>query len=160
MSTGLCGSEPYIAPEQFLGKRELYFPDACVVSKLTLRHPLAYDARLVDVWACGIVYYCLHFQEIPWRVAQPADTLYAAYASACSSTNAEKSSCPPTINNLNPRACRPLIRKMLEPDPKKRWSVEDVVKHAWVEGLDVCYTSDQPRHIHVAANAIAQAQVK
>ena len=22
MSTGLCGSEPYIAPEQFLGKRE------------------------------------------------------------------------------------------------------------------------------------------
>lgn len=23
MSTGLCGSEPYIAPEQFLGKRKL-----------------------------------------------------------------------------------------------------------------------------------------
>jgi serine/threonine protein kinase len=22
MSTGLCGSEPYIAPEQFLGKRK------------------------------------------------------------------------------------------------------------------------------------------
>ncbi|KIO01677.1 hypothetical protein M404DRAFT_149474, partial [Pisolithus tinctorius Marx 270] len=31
MSTGLCGSEPYIAPEQFLGK--------------------PYDARLVDIWA-------------------------------------------------------------------------------------------------------------
>jgi serine/threonine protein kinase len=25
MSTGLCGSEPYIAPEQFLGKRESLF---------------------------------------------------------------------------------------------------------------------------------------
>ena len=23
MSSGLCGSEPYIAPEQFLGKRKL-----------------------------------------------------------------------------------------------------------------------------------------
>jgi protein-serine/threonine kinase len=146
MSTG-CSSESYIAPEQFLGKRKLYVLDTYAISRLTLRRPLAYDARLVDVWAFGITYYCLHFQEIPWRVAQPADTLDAACASARSSTNAEKSSCPLTIKNLNPRACRPLIRKMLEPDPKKRWVVEDVVKHAWGESLDVCYTSEQPRHI-------------
>ncbi|KAJ7846706.1 hypothetical protein B0H14DRAFT_3454197 [Mycena olivaceomarginata] len=40
MSTGPYGSEPYIAPEQFLGK--------------------PYDERLVDIWTCGIVCYCLH----------------------------------------------------------------------------------------------------
>ncbi|KAJ7793044.1 hypothetical protein B0H14DRAFT_3498578 [Mycena olivaceomarginata] len=40
MSTGPYGSEPYIAPEQFLGK--------------------PYDKRLVDIWACGIMCYCLH----------------------------------------------------------------------------------------------------
>lgn len=119
---------------------------------------VAYDARLVDVWACGIVYYCLHFQEIPWRAAQQTDQLYAAYASACASTNAEKSNCPPTINNLSPRACRPLIRKMLEPEPKKRSTIEDIVAHSWVESLDVCYSSASPKHIHVNATALAQAQ--
>lgn len=137
MSTGLCGSEPYIAPEQFLGK--------------------SYDARLVDVWACGIVYYCLHFQELPWRAAQTSDPLYASYATACASTKVEQSSCPPTINNLSPRACRSLIRKMLDPDPKLRNSIEDVMKHAWVQGIEVCHSVEKPTHVHVNARALAQA---
>ena len=58
---------------------------------------LAYDARLVDIWACGIVYYCLLFQELPWRVAQQSDALYAAYVQACA---AVPTVTPPTINNL------------------------------------------------------------
>lgn len=139
MSTGLCGSEPYIAPEQFLGK--------------------PYDARLVDLWACGIVYYCLHFQELPWTVAQPTDQLFASYTAACQSTSAAQSSCPPTINNLSPRACRPVIRKMLEPNPKLRWSIEEITSHSWVESIAVCHTSPKPTHVHVHAQALAQAQV-
>ena len=135
MSTGLCGSEPYIAPEQFLGK--------------------PYDARLVDIWACGIVYYCLHFQELPWRAAQPAtDSLYSAYAAACANPNATVSACPPTINNLSPRACRPVIRKMLEPDPRHRATIEEVVAHAWVKGIEVCTEVAEPKHIHVSAKAM------
>jgi protein-serine/threonine kinase len=138
MSTGLCGSEPYIAPEQFLGK--------------------PYDARLVDIWACGIVYYCLHFQELPWRAAQSSDALYAAYAAACSSQQPAQSACPPTINNLSPRACRPLIRKMLEPDPKLRSSIEDVIKHPWVVSVEVCHMVPKPSHVHVHARSLAIAQ--
>jgi protein-serine/threonine kinase len=157
MSTGLCGSEPYIAPEQFLGKRMCLL---CRVLEYPLTCPSAYDARLVDVWACGIVYYCLHFQEIPWRVAQQSDALYAAYAQACASTNTDKAGCPPTINNLSPRACRPVLRKMLEPDPKKRWTIDEVTQHAWVESLETCYDKDKPGHIHVNTTAIAQQQGK
>ncbi|KAK7688063.1 hypothetical protein QCA50_008433 [Cerrena zonata] len=138
MSTGLCGSEPYIAPEQFIGK--------------------PYDARLVDIWACGVVYYCLHFQELPWTVAQPTDQLFAAYVSACQSPSAAQSACPPTINNLSPRACRPLIRKMLEPNPKMRASIEETIKHSWIESIDVCHSSPKPAHVHVYAQAMAQAQ--
>ncbi|KAJ6569361.1 kinase-like domain-containing protein [Mycena capillaripes] len=193
MSTGLCGSEPYIAPEQFLGK--------------------PYDARLVDIWACGIVYYCLHFQELPWRAAQPSDQLYAAYAaaaaatppppltaapplppassnghtpaaSAASSTTAFNGSAstggasttatitvdrdrhgtnstftfPPTISNLSPRACRPLIRKMLEPDPKLRAPIEEVLGCAWVRGVEVCWeVGEKAKHVHVNARAMAGA---
>ncbi|KAH9921351.1 kinase-like domain-containing protein, partial [Fomitopsis serialis] len=136
MSTGLCGSEPYIAPEQFLGK--------------------PYDARLVDIWACGVVYYCLHFQELPWTVAQSTDHLFAAYASACQT----QSSCPPTINNLSPRACRPVIRRMLEPNPKMRALIDELVGHSWVQSIDVCHLSPKPSHVHVNAQAMAQAQVQ
>ncbi|KAF5312669.1 hypothetical protein D9619_003632 [Psilocybe cf. subviscida] len=135
MSTGLCGSEPYIAPEQFLGK--------------------PYDARLVDIWACGIVYYCLHFQELPWRAAQPAsDPLYSAYATACASTNTAVSACPPTINNLNPRACRSLMRRMLEPDPRQRATIEEIVAHAWIQTIEVCHEVEEAKHVHVSARAM------
>jgi serine/threonine protein kinase len=139
MSTGLCGSEPYIAPEQFIGK--------------------PYDARLVDIWACGIVYYCLHFQEMPWRVAQQSDPLYATYSQACASSNAEKAACPPTIALLSPRQCRPLIRKMLEPDPRQRLTIEDIMRNSWLESVEVCYLAPKATHIHVNAQAMAQAQV-
>jgi len=141
MSTGLCGSEPYIAPEQFLGK--------------------PYDARLVDIWACGIVYYCLHFQELPWRVAQTSDQLYAAYASACQATpvtSAANTAFPPTINNLNPRPCRSLMRKMLEPDPKGRSPIEEVIKHPWIQSIEVCHMVESPKHVHVNARSLAEAQ--
>ncbi|KAJ7909509.1 kinase-like domain-containing protein [Mycena leptocephala] len=142
MSTGLCGSEPYIAPEQFLGK--------------------PYDARLVDIWACGIVYYCLHFQELPWRAAQPSDQLYAAYAAAAAATPPPPLTAapalvfPPTISNLSPRACRPLIRKMLEPDPKLRSSIEEVLGCVWVRGVEVCWeVGERAKHVHVNARAMA-----
>ncbi|KIM81745.1 hypothetical protein PILCRDRAFT_821096 [Piloderma croceum F 1598] len=142
MSTGLCGSEPYIAPEQFLGK--------------------PYDARLVDIWACGIVYYCLHFQELPWRVAQNTDQLYGSYASACHAApaaSAAPGSFPPTINNLNPRACRSLMRKMLDPDPKLRSPIEEVMKHSWMQSIEVCHMVAKPSHVHVHARSLAEGQV-
>ncbi|KAF8627281.1 hypothetical protein AX17_006326 [Amanita inopinata Kibby_2008] len=170
MSSGLCGSEPYIAPEQFLGKRKtgsLTFlkrnqgelttcPD--IFNFMRWWNGSAYDARLVDIWACGIVYYCLHFQELPWRAAQPvSDTLYAAYAQACSNPLPAISSCPTTINNLSPRVCRSLIRRMLEPDPRQRCTIEEAAKHSWIREIEVCYEVDHPRHVHVSARAMANA---
>ncbi|KAF8439405.1 kinase-like domain-containing protein [Boletus edulis BED1] len=142
MSTGLCGSEPYIAPEQFLGK--------------------PYDARLVDIWACGVVYYCLHFQEMPWRVAQMTDALYASYATACALPIKEKEKdpvYPPTVHNLSPRACRSLVRKMLEPDPSHRLTIEEVIIHPWIRDIQVCHAVDKPTHVHAHAMQQAQAQL-
>ena len=120
----------------------------------------AYYAPLVDIWACGIVYYCLHFQELPWRAAQLTEKLYAAYATACASPHHAVSSCPPTINNLNPRACRSLIRKMLEPDPAHRSSIEDVMAHAWIQSIEVCHDVAEPKHVHVSATAMGMAYLK
>jgi len=138
MSSGLCGSEPYIAPEQFLGK--------------------PYDARLVDIWAVGIVYYCLHFQELPWRVAQASDGLYSAYASACA--NPQQSATPSTINNLNPRSCRSLIRRMLEPNPKQRALIDECTSHSWAQTIEVCHMVSKPSHKHVYAESLTRSAMR
>lgn len=155
MSTGLCGSEPYIAPEQFIQKSMCY-SHLTIPSLRTHLSCLAYDARLVDIWACGIVYYCLHFQELPWRVAQPSDPLYAAYTAACITTSSAVT-CPATINNLSPRACRSLLRKMLDPDPKTRCLIEDAVAHNWIQGVEICTEVQSPSHVHVHAREVLQA---
>ena len=38
---------------------------------------------------------------------------------------------------------------MLEPDPKQRVLIEDVVKHAWVQSIEVCTVGKPVKHVHV-----------
>jgi hypothetical protein len=52
------------------------------------------------------------------------------------------------------------MRKMLEPDPKARALIEEVVKHAWVQNIEVCYLVPKPTHVHVHARSLAEAQVQ
>ena len=146
----------------------------------------SYDARLVDVWACGIVFYCLHFQELPWGVAQPSDALYATYVAECTSaaesianvplpaasaqppsehTQREgraKAKAPPyptAIQNLSPRACMPILRRILEPEPDHRVLVEDVLRDPWVLSIEVCTDPNvPPKHTHPLAVQTAQQQ--
>ncbi|KAF8334052.1 kinase-like domain-containing protein [Cantharellus anzutake] len=145
MSTGLCGSEPYIAPEQFS------------------RQP--YDARLVDIWAAGVVYYCLLFQELPWRVAQTSDSFFAAYKAACEGTPWRGPPAPPpqifptTISNSSPRAARPLLRRMLEPDPTYRCTIQEVLDHPWMKCIEVCTLVEKPSHQHTNLRAILNQAV-
>ena len=50
MTAGLCGSAPYIAPEEYLDKE--------------------FDPRAVDVWACGVIYMAMRTGRHLWRVAK------------------------------------------------------------------------------------------
>ncbi|KAI8073863.1 kinase-like domain-containing protein [Gongronella butleri] len=52
-SKGLVGSEPYIAPEEFLVDE--------------------YDARKVDIWSCGIIYMAMRTGSHLWHVAKHGD---------------------------------------------------------------------------------------
>ncbi|WFD29864.1 hypothetical protein MSPP1_000878 [Malassezia sp. CBS 17886] len=106
-SKGLCGSEPYIAPEQFEQKE--------------------YDARLVDIWAAAVVFYCMQCQELPWRVAKMSDSTFQDFVHAYLNTPV-----PSPLPNLSPRECRPLIKKMLCPDPKMRIMTEEILKDPWL----------------------------
>ena len=92
---------------------------------------------------------------MPWRVAQMTDSMYAAYANACNSTNAATAATPPTIANLSPKLCRTLIRAMLEPNPKLRWTTEQIMAHPWIEGIEICHVMEKPKHVHVNVRSIA-----
>ncbi|CAO1619799.1 unnamed protein product [Jaminaea pallidilutea] len=122
-SKGLCGSEPYIAPEQFEAKE--------------------YDARLVDVWAAAIVFYCMQFQELPWRVAKMSDPTFKEFVHSYHGSPA-----PSPLSNLSPRDCRPLLKKMLCPDPKGRWGLDEILKDPWLQKVQLCDNGVSPDHKH------------
>jgi protein-serine/threonine kinase len=47
---------------------------------------------------------------------------------------------------------------MLEPKPEYRVTIEEVLKHPWVQSIDVCTLPGVvPKHIHPAAIAAAAA---
>lgn len=60
LTAGLCGSAPYIAPEEYTEKE--------------------FDPRAVDVWACGVIYMAMRTGRHLWRVAKPdEDEFYESY---------------------------------------------------------------------------------
>lgn len=60
MVTGICGTAPYIAPEEYIDKE--------------------FDARAVDVWATGVIYMAMRTGRHLWRVAiKEEDEFYERY---------------------------------------------------------------------------------
>ncbi len=60
MTAGLCGSAPYIAPEEYSAGE--------------------FDPRAVDVWACGVIYMAMRTGRHLWRVARKdEDEFYERY---------------------------------------------------------------------------------
>jgi protein-serine/threonine kinase len=60
MTAGLCGSAPYIAPEEYSGGE--------------------FDPRAVDIWACGVIYMAMRTGRHLWRLAQKdEDEFYQRY---------------------------------------------------------------------------------
>lgn len=53
MVAGLCGSAPYIAPEEYVDQE--------------------FDPRAVDVWACGVIYMAMRTGRHLWRLAKKDD---------------------------------------------------------------------------------------
>jgi protein-serine/threonine kinase len=110
-SKGLCGSEPYIAPEEFTGRE--------------------YDGRMVDVWACGIVYYAMYFQSIPFRQANRSDPNYLGFLER------RKTGAFEPFLRL-PEGCRQLMYRILEPDASRRLTIEQILDDPWVKSIEIC----------------------
>ncbi|KAJ1786976.1 serine/threonine protein kinase [Coemansia sp. RSA 1935] len=107
MSTGVCGSDPYIAPEVLA--REWY------------------SAACADVWALGIVFFAMQNLQFPWAVAHEArDSGFKAFVRS-----------PQTFIEkwFASDGARGVMSRVLSVDPSQRASVSDVIHSSWFLSL-------------------------
>ncbi|KAK6344817.1 Chk1 protein kinase [Orbilia javanica] len=103
-STQLVGSPPYVAPEVSEGK--------------------GYIGDQVDVWSCGVVLFVLLTGNTPWDEPTSRSPEYVQYKST--GGNATYDPWP----QIKP-AVRPLIQGMMEIDPAKRYTIDQIKSHPW-----------------------------
>ncbi|RKF56473.1 Serine/threonine-protein kinase hal4 [Erysiphe neolycopersici] len=119
MVTGLCGSAPYIAPEEYTDKE--------------------FDARAVDVWATGVIYMAMRTGRHLWRVAKKEDDeFYERYLQGrCD----EEGYAP--IEALHRARCRNVIYSILDPNPSRRITASQVLKSEWGREIKLCRAGEE-----------------
>ncbi|RCI10098.1 hypothetical protein L249_8477 [Ophiocordyceps polyrhachis-furcata BCC 54312] len=119
MVSGLCGSAPYIAPEEYTDKE--------------------FDARAVDVWACGVIYMAMRTGRHLWRVAKKDDDEF--YARYLEGRRDEEGYAP--IESLHRARCRNVIYSVLDPHPTRRLTAAQVLKSEWVREIKLCKAGEE-----------------
>ncbi|KAJ2959538.1 hypothetical protein NQZ79_g5004 [Umbelopsis isabellina] len=180
-STGICGSEPYIAPEQF-GKGE-------------------FDPRLVDIWSCAVIYMAMRTGKHLWHVARPDDQHYERYLMfrslvdeerdkarrmrslhrTCTTDEERKAEAERTEKERNEGilkaretirrkakeggydvleglefGAKKLIYRMLDPKPSKRLYAADILKNEWFESIWCCQRTDEQQTVTSLKPACAE----
>ncbi|QLL32132.1 hypothetical protein HG536_0C03000 [Torulaspora globosa] len=113
LSGGVCGSSPYIAPEEYSHEE--------------------FDPRPVDIWSCGVIYMAMRTGRQLWRVAQKDDEFFAKYLRG----RKEKGGYEP-IENLKRARCRNVIYSMLDPVPHRRISGKQILNSEWGREIKCC----------------------
>ncbi|KAM0636897.1 hypothetical protein ACHAO3_001616, partial [Verticillium nonalfalfae] len=137
MVSGLCGSAPYIAPEEYVDKE--------------------FDARAVDVWACGVIYMAMRTGRHLWRVARkdqdefydrylagrrdeegygPIESLHRVSTPVQTGCNCLSLTCPKA-------RCRNVIYSILDPNPTRRITASQVLKSEWGREITLCKAGEE-----------------
>ncbi|KAL6871388.1 kinase-like protein [Trichoderma novae-zelandiae] len=141
-SPGLCGSEPYIAPE-------------------VLQKKGAYDPRALDVWSAAIVMIYMTFGGAIWSRAEAGNLHYDKLVAGwkkwnkkhegeenATITDTDYPYCQALDIGVNPPALRRILLQMLNPDPNSRISIYEVITNRWVKNVECCQLEsyDDPKH--------------
>lgn len=119
MVSGLCGSAPYIAPEEYVARE--------------------FDARAVDVWACGVIYMAMRTGRHLWRVAKKGeDEFYTRYLEG---RRGEEGYGP--IEVLHRARCRNVIYSILDPNPSRRLTASQILRSEWVREIKLCKAGEE-----------------
>jgi protein-serine/threonine kinase len=138
MVSGLCGSAPYIAPEEYIDRE--------------------FDARAVDIWACGVIYMAMRTGRHLWRLAKKDDDeFYERYLEGrrdeegygpieslhrVSPTPYRLTACS-TLTQLAKARCRNVIYSILDPNPSRRITASQVLKSEWGREIKLCKAGEE-----------------
>ena len=113
LSEGICGSSPYIAPEEYTKE--------------------SFDPRPVDVWSCGVIYMAMRTGRQLWGTAQKDDQFFAKYFSDRKGKHGYE-----PIENLKRARCRNVIYSMLDPCTYRRITTKQILNSEWVREIKCC----------------------
>lgn len=128
---GICGSEPYIAPE-------------------VLKKKDKYDPRALDVWSSAIVMIYLTFGGAIWSRAERGNMHYDKLTEGWTRWYNKHTECDPCITDtdypkcyaldvgVTPPALRRLLLQMLNPEPTKRIGIDEVINNRWMKNVECC----------------------
>ncbi|KAJ3061053.1 serine/threonine-protein kinase HAL4/sat4 [Podochytrium sp. JEL0797] len=123
---GEVGSGPYMAPESFSGQ--------------------PYAAELMDIWSCGIIYYVMYFNSIPWMSSRPNDQRFKFYKDHWG-----KFAPIDRLISLKKK----VMYDMLQPDPTRRIQVASILGDDWMKSVVCCETgmpAEASGHSHQELN--------
>ncbi|KAF3691485.1 SNF-related serine/threonine-protein kinase [Channa argus] len=83
-----------------------------------------YDAPAVDIWSLGVILFMLVCGQPPFQEANDSETLTMIM------------DCKYTVPAHVSSACKDLIDRMLQRDPKRRACLEEIESHTWLQGVD------------------------
>ncbi|CAI4219354.1 unnamed protein product [Parascedosporium putredinis] len=126
MSSTLCGSPPYIAPEILLCRRD----DRKATTSIS-----KYDPELADIWSCGVILFVLLVGNTPWDEPSGNSWEFQEYK-----RTAGRSSDP--LWERIPADALSLLRGMLAVDPQNRFTFQRIRQHPWYTRHNPHLTSD------------------
>ncbi|KAL6452895.1 LOW QUALITY PROTEIN: RTK1 Probable serine/threonine-protein kinase RTK1 [Candida maltosa Xu316] len=142
---GVVGSDPYLSPEVFEPQG------------------LGYDPRGADVWSIAIIYCCMILKRFPWKLPKLSDPSYKSFAGPQldgynsleyeGEDDLRHSHHPPVgperLLRLLPVESRNVIKHMLILDPRKRYSMYDVMSDEFVQSIQNCTSGhSSSNHTH------------
>lgn len=126
-SEGICGSSPYIAPEEFSQD--------------------SFDSRGVDIWACGVIYMAMRTGRQLWKLADPKkDEFFEEYLMKRKDAAGYE-----PIESLKRARCRNVIYSILDPKPERRINGKQILNSEWGREIKVCEAGDGKLDSHVPA---------
>ncbi|KAJ1926704.1 serine/threonine protein kinase, partial [Linderina macrospora] len=126
---GVCGSDPYIAPEVLQSRRQL-----------------PYYAQVADIWSVGIMYMCMTLLKFPWRIAETEnDRNYGSYIRDWPRGREKLLAQLPTLRHDG----KSVIEGMVHPSSTERMTMDQVLDSDWMKEIEVCHTNCPARsHTH------------
>ncbi|KAF8928037.1 hypothetical protein BGZ47_001848 [Haplosporangium gracile] len=167
-SAAICGSGPFIAPEEFTKK--------------------TFDGRKVDMWACGIIYMCMRLGRYNWKEASKDDSNWTAFTHKLQSLHEMRDgnmrTATPELTTTNdhhynnsiggtttdasvlrrraserylnlraielvthttlawPDTISEVIDQLLQPAPKDRWQATQVLSSNWLHDTQNCHPGE------------------